>query len=102
MKEQKNMAEKLYLTGATLPSDRESKDITFQGMPAADTIGWTWSDNPGPGGEIVKLQQRKVMVLDKGRKKLFELDIKSDKKENLTSKEADEFIKSFSLGGAAK
>lgn len=102
MKEKKNLADKLYLTGAQFPMDPENKEMTFQGMQAVDSTGWSWSDNPGPDGLSVKLQERKVAFLDIGRKKLYEIVIKSNKKENLSSKEAEEFIKSFKLGGAAK
>ncbi len=81
------------------PSDSESKETTFKGKAAIEESGWKWSEKPGADGQLVKLQRR-VIGFRADDKRVFLIDMTTDKKEKLTTKEANDFFDSFKLDKA--
>ncbi len=77
-----------------IPADPETKQITFQGKPAIDSIGWAWSENSGADGSLVKLQKR-LIGYRADKDTVFLIEMKTDKKEKLTTKEANDYFNSF-------
>ncbi len=69
------------------------KDVTINGQKALDSIR---SVEIG----AAKMSFREVVLYSDADKKLYVLQIAAVKKENLTAKEADDFVNSFKLKGS--
>lgn len=68
------------------------KDTTINGKTAIDSVR---SVEIGPA----KMSFRDVVIWSEADKKLYVIQIAASKKENVSTKEADDFVSSFKLGG---
>lgn len=75
--------------------DTVIKDVTINGQKAIDSIRTV---EVGPA----KMSFREVCLFSDADKNLFVIQIAAVKKENLTAKEADDFVNSFKLQGGSK
>jgi len=80
------------LNGWDEEPDTVVKDVTINGQKAIDSVRTV---EVGPA----KMSFREVVFYSDADKKLYMLQIAAVKKENLTAKEADDFVKSFKIKG---
>jgi hypothetical protein len=80
------------LNGWDEEPDTVVKDVTINGQKAIDSVRTV---EVGPA----KMSFREVCVYSDSEKKLYVLQIAAVKKENLSVKEADDFVNSFKLKG---
>jgi hypothetical protein len=82
--------------GVHPPTEAQTKDITFQGMPAIESRGWHWLEAQGE----TRIEVRLVAFKPANVGKIFEITMESPKKEVLDAKAANDFFNSFKLGGS--
>jgi predicted small secreted protein len=83
---------KIGLNGWDDEPDTVVKDITVNGQTGIDSIRTV---EIGPA----KMSFREVVFWSANAKKLYVIQIAATKKENLTAKEAEDFVKSFKITG---
>jgi hypothetical protein len=88
-----------FLIGAGVftPSEAQTKETTFQNMPALESRGWTVTTEVGGG---TRVEVRLLAFKPPNVNKVFEIRMETTKKENLETKAANDFFNSFKLGAS--